>query len=87
MKRYSLKGWCFGGMGLTWSTCSLPLHSSQQEIAVKEGEYSDFEYYLCFTPELTSQLLAMGEKVEVREPQELKDSLLKRICATWKRYK
>lgn len=66
---------------------SLPLHFSQQEIAVKEGEYSDFEYYLCLTPELTSQLLAMGEKVEVREPQELKDSLLKRVCATWKRYK
>lgn len=66
---------------------SLPLHSSQQEIAVKEGEYSDFEYYLCLTPELTSQLLAMGEKVEVREPQELKDSLLKWVWATWKRYK
>lgn len=66
---------------------SLPLHFSQKEIVGKEGEYSDFEYNLCLTPELTSQLLAMGEKVEVREPQVLKDNLLKRLRETLKRYR
>ena len=44
---------------------SLPLHFSQQEIKTEHKEYSDFEYQLCLTPELTSQLLAMGEKIEV----------------------
>ena len=66
---------------------SLPLHFSQKEIVGKEGESSDFEYNLCLTPELTSQLLAMGEKVEVREPQVLKDNLLKRLRETLKRYR
>ena len=42
---------------------SLPLHFSQQEIKTEHKEYSDFEYQLCLTPELTSQLLAMGEKI------------------------
>ena len=36
---------------------SLPLHFSQQEIKTEHKEYSDFEYQLCLTPELTSQLL------------------------------
>ena len=38
---------------------SLPLHFSQQEIKTEHKEYSDFEYQLCLTPELTSQLLAI----------------------------
>ena len=66
---------------------SLPLHFSQQEMTTQEGVYSDFEYYLCLTPELTSQLLAMGEKVEVLEPQELRNNLKNRLQASLNRYK
>lgn len=53
--------------------CALPLHFSQKEICTKRNEYSDFQYWVCLTPELMSQLLAMGEKVEVLEPQELRE--------------
>lgn len=66
---------------------SLPLHFSQQEVTTQESVYSDFEYYLCLTPELTSQLLAMGEKVEVLEPQELRNNLKNRLQASLNRYK
>jgi predicted DNA-binding transcriptional regulator YafY len=43
------------------------------------GEFAEFTYRLCVTPELVSQLLAMGDKVEVLEPQELRDEMKKRI--------
>lgn len=65
---------------------SLPLHSSQQEVNIVKGEYSDFQYHLCLTPELSSHLLAMGENVEVLEPQELRDELKKRLLATLSNY-
>ena len=58
---------------------SLPLHRSQREVLTKYGQYSEFEYYVCLTPELSTQLLAMGEKVEVLEPQELRDDMKNRI--------
>ena len=58
---------------------SLPLHRSQREVLTKYGLYSEFEYYVCLTPELSTQLLAMGEKVEVLEPQELRDDMKNRI--------
>ena len=58
---------------------SLPLHFSQQEIKTEHKEYSDFEYQLCLTPELTSQLLAMGEKIEVMEPIGLRGEIRKRL--------
>lgn len=58
---------------------SLPLHKSQEEVLTRNGEYSEFKYKLCLTPELTTQLLAMGENVEVLEPQELKEAMKKRI--------
>ena len=66
---------------------SLPLHFSQQEIKTEHKEYSDFEYQLCLTPELTSQLLAMGENIEVMEPIGLREEIRKRLFAAINRYK
>lgn len=60
---------------------SLPLHSSQKEIKTIQGEYSDFEYILCLTPELTTKILSMGEKVKVISPEELKKDIIKRLYA------
>ena len=59
---------------------SLPLHFSQQEIKTEHKEYSDFEYQLCLTPELTSQLLVM-------EPIGLREEIRKRLFAAINRYK
>lgn len=58
---------------------STPLHKSQAEVRSKHGEFAECTYRLCITPELISQLLAMGENVEVLEPKELKDEMKKRI--------
>jgi len=58
---------------------STPLHKSQSEGRSKHGEFAEFTYRLCITPELISQLLAMGEKVEVLEPEELREEMKKRI--------
>ena len=58
---------------------STPLHKSQSESHSKHGEFAEFTYRLCITPELVSQLLAMGEKVEVLEPQGLREDMKKRI--------
>lgn len=65
---------------------TLPLHHTQKEIECKPQQYSDFQYYLCLTPELTSQLLAMGEKIEVLEPVELREEIKKRLLSTLSRY-
>lgn len=63
---------------------STPLHKSQSEIRSKHGEFAEFTYRLCVTPELVSQLLAIGEKVEVLEPEELREEMKKRLeeCLT-----
>ena len=63
---------------------SLPLHSSQKESASKYGEFCDFEYRLCLTPELSTHILAMGENVEVLEPVELREEIKRRLeeCLT-----
>ena len=58
---------------------SAPLHKSQSEGKSKHGEFAEFTYRLCITPELVSQLLAMGDKVEVLEPEELREEMKKRI--------
>lgn len=60
---------------------SLPLHSSQKEIKTLNGEYSDFQYRLCLTPELTTKILSMGEKVKVICPEELKEEIKQRLLA------
>ena len=63
---------------------SLPLHSSQEEIKTSDGEYSDFLYWLCLTPELATKILSMGEKVEVLEPRGLRVEIKRRLeeCLT-----
>ena len=58
---------------------STPLHPSQSEGRSKYGEFAEFTYRLCVTPELVSQLLAIGEKVEVLEPEELRKEMNERI--------
>ncbi|SJZ40686.1 WYL domain-containing protein [Segatella oulorum] len=65
---------------------TLPLHYSQKEVICKHEQYSDFQYRLCLTPELTSQLLAMGEKVEVIEPKELREDIKNRLNSAINRY-
>lgn len=65
---------------------SLPLHHTQEEIGCKHQKYSDFQYYLYLTPELTSQLLAMGEKIEVLEPVELREEIKNRLLNSLSHY-
>ena len=66
---------------------SLPIHKSQEEVITKNGEYSEFKYYVCLTPELTTQLLSLGEFVEVLEPTELKDTMKERLKKALETYK
>lgn len=66
---------------------TLPLHVSQKEIACKCQQYSDFQYKLCLTPELSTKLLAMGENVEVLEPVELREKIKNRLASAMERYK
>ena len=66
---------------------STPLHNSQREGRSKHGEFAEFTYRLCVTPDLISQLLAMGDKVEVLEPQELRETMKNRISNMFNFYK
>ena len=66
---------------------SLPLHSSQKEIKISDGEYSDFQYRLCLTPELATKILSMGEKVEVLEPRGLRVEIKRRLEECLTRYR
>jgi hypothetical protein len=66
---------------------STPLHNSQSEGKSKHGEFAEFTYRLCVTPELVSQLLAMGEKVEVLEPQSLRKEVLEKLKSTLQNYR
>ena len=66
---------------------SSPLHKSQEEVATKYNEYSDFQYRLCLTPELTTAILSYADLVEVLEPQELRDEIKERIEKCLTKYK
>ena len=67
---------------------ALPLHKTQEEVLTRyEEKYSEFTYRLCITPELISQLLAMGDSVEVLEPVELREEIKKRISNMFNFYK
>lgn len=66
---------------------STPLHKSHSEVRSKHGEFAEFTYKLCVTPELISQLLAMGENVEVLEPKELREEMKVRINSMFNFYK
>jgi predicted DNA-binding transcriptional regulator YafY len=66
---------------------STPLHKSQTEGRSKYGEFAEFTYRLCETPELVSQLLAMGDRVEVLEPVELREEMKEMLIDSLTRYK
>ena len=65
---------------------TLPLHSSQKESASKYGEFCDFEYKLCLTPELSTHILSMGENVEVLEPVELREEIKRKLTECLTKY-
>ena len=67
---------------------SLPLHRTQEEVLTRhEQHFSEFQYMVCLTPELTIQLLAMGENVEVLESTELREEMKTRINTMFNFYK
>jgi predicted DNA-binding transcriptional regulator YafY len=66
---------------------SLPLHRSQEEVLTKHEQYSEFQYRVCLTQELTTELLAMGENIEVMEPQVLREEMKKRLKTSLNLYK
>ena len=66
---------------------STPLHKSQSEGRSKYREFAEFTYRLCITPELISKLLAMGNTIEVLEPQELRKEMKERISKMFNYYK
>ena len=65
---------------------STPLHKSQKEGKSKHGEFAEFTYRLCVTPELISQLLAMGDKVEVLEPESLRKGMQEKLRSILQKY-
>ena len=65
---------------------STPLHKSQSEVRSKHGEIAEFTYRLCETPELVNQLLAMGDKVEILEPETLREKIKENLLASLARY-
>lgn len=66
---------------------STPLHKSQAEGRSKYREFAEFTYRMCITPELVSQLLAMGDKVEVLEPEELREEMKEELIKCLTNYK
>lgn len=64
----------------------LPLHKSQSEVKSKYGEFAEFTYRVCLTPELKSKILAMGPNVEVLEPAEYREEIKNEISTTLNRY-
>ena len=65
---------------------STPLHKTQSEVRSKHGEFAEFTYRLCETPELISQLLSMGDRIEVLEPQTLRDRMKEEVRKMRERY-
>ena len=65
---------------------STPLHKSQSEGRSKYREFAEFTYRLCITPELVSQLLAMGDKIEVLEPATLREIIKEQLQSILNRY-
>ncbi len=66
---------------------SSPLHKSQSEGRSKYGEFAEFTYRVSITPELISHLLAMGDKVEVLEPEELREEMKEELIKCLTNYK
>lgn len=64
----------------------LPLHKSQSEVKSRYGEFAEFTYRLCLTPELKSKILALGASVEVLEPLEYREEIMAQISSSLDRY-
>lgn len=64
----------------------LPLHKSQSEVKSRYGEFAEFSYRVCLTPELKSKILALGPNVEVLEPVEYREEIMSQISASLDRY-
>ena len=64
----------------------LPLHKSQSEGKSRYGEFAEFTYRVCLTPELKSKILEMGPNVEVLEPKDYREEILSEIKASMSRY-
>ena len=64
----------------------LPLHKSQSEVKSRYGEFAEFTYKVCLTPELKSKILALGPDVEVLEPAEYREEIKEAINLTLNRY-
>ena len=64
----------------------LPLHKSQSEGKSRYGEFAEFTYRVCLTPELKSKILAMGPDVEVLEPLEYRKEIMSQIECSLARY-
>ena len=60
---------------------------TQEEVLTKHEHYSEFQYKVCLTQELTTELLAMGENIEVLEPQELREEMKKKLETSFNLYK
>ena len=65
---------------------TLPIHKSQRYGSSVHGEYMDFTYRLCITPEFISQLLALGDKIEVLEPESLREEIKEALRRSFERY-
>ncbi|MCM1168504.1 MAG: WYL domain-containing protein [Bacteroides sp.] len=59
---------------------SLPLHSSQEEVETHK-DYSIFAYNLTTDYDFKQDLLSLGEKVEVLEPLDLRESMANTVKA------
>ena len=64
----------------------LPLHKSQSEGKSRYGEFAEFTYRVCLTPELKSKILSLGPTVEVLEPLEYREEIKNTISLSLKRY-
>lgn len=64
----------------------LPLHKSQRPVRSRYGEFAEFAYKVCLTPELKLKILAMGADVEVLEPAEYREEIKKDISLMLNRY-
>ena len=64
---------------------SLPLHHSQEEIETQE-EFSIFTYHLAPDYDFRQDILSFGDKVEVLEPEELRNNIIEIIKSLTHKY-
>lgn len=66
-------------------TRSKPIHFPFEEIKQfgehEDGEYGEFEYYLCPNEEFYSRIMRMGKGLEVVSPPEIREEIARRLRA------